>query len=140
MSSPKERTSKKTAPIIQDKLTYFNKDIINIGILLIFWVIFFRELFTGTSWFFGQSWLWDDFPYVFYPGKFLASVSLSNGIFPFWNPYSFGGMPFFADPQVAALYPFNYFLKYFVSNNFLSPLVVQNSLLLHYFICSIFCF
>jgi len=123
---------KKTEKVITDKLTYFSNDLINIGILFIFWLLFFRELFTGSAW------LWDDFPYVYYPGKVLAAVSLSNGIFPFWDPYQFGGMPFFADPQIAVLYPFNYILKYFVSADTLSPLVVQNSLLIHYFICSIF--
>ncbi|MEO8209912.1 MAG: YfhO family protein [bacterium] len=120
--------------IVSDYKDYFNKDWLNLLILAFVWFILFRELLFGTSW------LHDDFPYVYYPGKFLAAVSLADGVFPFWNPYSFSGMPFFADPQVAILYPFNFILKYFVSNSYLSPLSVQNSLVIHYLLLSIFCY
>ncbi|MDQ3019202.1 MAG: YfhO family protein [Bacteroidota bacterium] len=112
----------------------FNKNWLNLLILGFVWFILFRELL------FGNAWLHDDFPYVYYPGKFLAAVSLADGIFPFWNPYSFSGMPFFADPQVAILYPFNFVLKYFVSDSYLSPLAVQNSIVIHYLLLSIFCY
>jgi len=113
---------------------YFKNDWFNLLILFFICFLLFRDLITGSSW------LHDDFPYVYYPGKFLASVSLSNGVFPFWNPYSFGGMPFFADPQIAILYPFNFLLQFFVSNSYLSPLIVQISIVAHYFLLSIFCY
>ena len=112
----------------------FSNDKLNLLILLVFWFLLLRELLTGNAW------LADDFPYVYYPGKFLSAVSLSNGIFPFWNPFSFSGTPFFADPQIAVLYPFNYLLKFFVTNNTLSPLIIQNFLLIHYLLCSVFCY
>ena len=114
--------------------SFFENDKLNLLILFVFWFFLLRELITGSAW------LFDDFPYVYYPGKFLSAVSLSNGIFPFWNPYSFSGTPFFADPQIAVLYPFNFIMKYFVSNESLSPLVIQNFLLIHYFLCSVFCY
>ncbi len=100
-------------------------------ILLGFWIFLFRNLLTGASW------LYDDFPYVYYPGKVLAAVSLANGIMPFWNPYSFGGMPFLADPQIAVFYPVTYLLRFFVSGGMLSPLVVQISVLIHFLIVSV---
>lgn len=120
--------------IISEHRDYFNNNWINLAILFIVWIIIFRELL------FGNSWLHDDFPYVYYPGKFLAAVSLADGIFPFWNPYSFSGMPFFADPQIAILYPFNFILKYFVSDSYLSPLAVQNSIVFHFLLLSVFCY
>lgn len=120
--------------IISHSKDYFTNDWFNILLLALFWLVLFRELITGSAW------LHDDFPYVYYPGKFLAAVSLSDGIFPFWNPYSFSGMPFFADPQIAILYPFNYIFRFFVSDSYLSPLVVQNFIVLHYLLLSLFCY
>lgn len=118
-----------------DKLNkYLNSDWVYILLLLIFCILIFRELIIG------QSWLHDDFPYVYYPGKFLMAVSLANDIFPYWNPFAFSGTPFFADPQIGILYPLNYVMKYFVSNNSLNPLVVQNIIVLHFFLASVFAY
>ncbi|HMS64537.1 MAG TPA: YfhO family protein [Ignavibacteria bacterium] len=125
---------KRDIPRINNDFSFFENDKLNLAILFVFWFILLRELITGNAW------LFDDFPYVYYPGKFLSAVSLSNGIFPFWNPYSFSGTPFFADPQIAVLYPFNFLMKYFVSGESLSPLIIQNFLLIHYFLCSVFCY
>ncbi|MFC2092554.1 YfhO family protein [Bacteroidota bacterium] len=100
-------------------------------ILILFWVIFFRELLVGNAYIF------DDFLHQFYPQKFMSAVSLSNGEFPFWNPYTFGGMPFFAHIEIAVLYPVNILLVLFVKNGALSPLPIQISILGHYLLCSI---
>jgi hypothetical protein len=102
-----------------------------IFILVLFWIIFFRELLTGGAFIF------DDFLHQFYPQKFMSAVSLSNGEFPFWNPYTFGGMPFFAHIEIAVLYPVNLLLMLFVKNGELSPLPVQITILGHYLLCSI---
>lgn len=107
---------------------------VSLGILFLFWVIFFRQLISGGAF------LADDFIEQYYPGKTLAAVSLSKGIIPFWNPYTFSGMPFFADLQIAIFYPFNYILKFFVSGDHLSPVVLQFTIVLHYLLSSIFCF
>lgn len=130
--------AKKIKPILKTKSEPF-KDLlsnewISLGILLLFWIIFFRQLLTGGSY------LADDFIEQYYPGKSLSAISLSKGIIPFWNPYTFSGMPFFADLQVAIFYPFNYMLSFFVNGEHLSPLVLQVSIILHYLLCSIFCF
>jgi len=107
---------------------------LSLGILFVFWVIFFRQLISGGAF------LGDDFIEQYFPGKTLSAVSLSKGIIPFWNPYTFSGMPFFADLQIAVFYPFNYLLKFFVSGDHLSPVILQLSIILHYLLCSIFCF
>ena len=42
---------------------------------------------------------------AYYPRRVELSRSLSAGRFPLWNPYVFGGIPFFADPQSRVLDP-----------------------------------
>jgi len=80
---------------VKDNLSkYFSTDWVYFLLLILFSLIIFRNLITGTTW------LHDDFPYVYYPGKFLMAVSLANDIFPYWNPFAFSGTPFFADPQI----------------------------------------
>ena len=107
---------------------------ISLAILFVFWVIFFRLMITGAAF------IGDDFIEQYFPGKTLSAVSLSKGFIPFWNPFAFSGMPFFADLQVAIFYPFNYVLSFFVSGEHLSPLALQLSIILHYLMCSVFCF
>jgi hypothetical protein len=48
------------------------------------------------------------------PWRQFAFDQLRAGHFPLWNPYSFCGTPFFADPQSALLYPPNW-LNYFLA-------------------------
>ena len=110
----------------------FDNNYILLGILGVFWLIFFRELLSGNAY------LFDDFIEQYYPGKFMASVMLSKGVFPFWNPFVFSGVPFFADLQIAVLYPFNYILNFFVQNEKLSALAIQNTIVVHYLLTSIF--
>ena len=43
--------------------------------------------------------------FYFAPQAFFLDVSLRNGEFPLWNPLSYCGMPFFADPQASVCYP-----------------------------------
>jgi hypothetical protein len=120
---------KRTDPSAEE---FKQNDYIFLGILFLFWIVFFRELLTGSAY------LFDDFIEQYYPGKFMASVMLSKGIFPFWNPYIFSGMPFFADLQIAVMYPFNFILALFVKNDKLSALAIQNSIIFHYLIASVF--
>lgn len=130
--------AKSIKPILKTKSESF-KDLLSnewicLAILFVFWIIFFRQLISGTAF------IGDDFIEQYYPGKTLSAVSLSKGFIPFWNPYTFSGMPFFADLQIAIFYPFNYVLSFFVNGEHLSPVVLQVSIILHYLICSVFCF
>lgn len=62
-----------------------------------------------------------DIFYHYYPLRYFAQLQLSNGHFPFWNPYVFAGMPFQANIQTALFYPLNlifYFLPLKTSFNF----------------------
>lgn len=43
----------------------------------------------------------------FYYWKSFYKENISKGVIPFWNPYSFSGMPFLAHPSIAAFYPLN---------------------------------
>jgi hypothetical protein len=42
---------------------------------------------------------------TYLPRRVELTESIRSGRFPLWNPYVFGGMPFFADPQTRVLYP-----------------------------------
>lgn len=118
--------------LIDDGKSIFDNQYVPYVIIFIFWLIFFRELITGASW------LFDDFAHQYFPGKTLLAVSLSKGEFPFWNPYTFAGMPFFADIQIAILYPFNFLLSLFVNGERLAPIWLQLSIIIHYLLLSVF--
>ncbi|MGH2768310.1 MAG: hypothetical protein ACRDIF_05055, partial [Actinomycetota bacterium] len=44
-----------------------------------------------------------------YPWQTFITDSLRAGAFPFWDPYSFGGHPFFSNGQSAVIYPPRFF-------------------------------
>lgn len=48
-----------------------------------------------------------DVPTSYYPWDALARDLLHDGTFPAWNPYAYGGTPFFANLSVAWLSPFS---------------------------------
>jgi hypothetical protein len=83
---------------------------------------------------FGGKFLWEDFVEQEFPFRTLAASSLAQGILPHWNPYVFAGMPFLADVQIAFWYPVNLLQSLFVSDGYLSPLVMEWAILLHFFI------
>ncbi len=81
---------------------------------------------------FGGKFLWEDFVEQEFPFRTLAATSLAQGIIPQWDPYVFAGMPFIADVQVAFWYPFNMLQSLFVSGGYLSPVVMEWFILLHF--------
>lgn len=58
-----------------------------------------------------------------YPWQSFISRTLRDGSFPFWDPHSFGGYPFYANGQSAVLYPPRLF-----GAAFLSPSVTHDML------------
>lgn len=48
----------------------------------------------------------------FYPYRDMAADALAAGQVPLWNPYSFLGVPFLANPQAAVLYPLHWPLSW----------------------------
>lgn len=87
---------------------------------------------------FGNSYFWEDFLEFIYPTQSFAAKELAKGNIPFWNPFSFGGMPFFADLQVGFFYPFNRVLNLFLGNDYTLPIwILQFIIILHYFFAQI---
>jgi hypothetical protein len=66
----------------------------------------------------------------FYPWQVFMSRVLRDGHFPLWNPYSFGGTPFFANGQSGVLYPPRLALAYTVSPTRVHDLLLSTHLFL----------
>jgi hypothetical protein len=71
-----------------------------------------------------------------YPWQVFMSRQLRSGSFPLWNPYSFGGAPFFANGQNGVLYPPRLLLSYSVS----PPRVHDLLLVTHLFMAGVVMF
>jgi len=56
----------------------------------------------------------------FLPNRFFLAECLRNRIFPWWNPYSGLGIPFYADPQSGAFYPFTWIIGLVFGYDFFS--------------------
>ncbi len=97
-------------------------------------LVFFRGLFFSMA----RHWLWEDFLYFTYPARMFAAHSLSLGQFPFWNPFVFGGQPFFADIQTAVLYPFNLLHSVLAGGQNGSYILLEFIEALHFFFAAIF--
>jgi hypothetical protein len=50
---------------------------------------------------------------LFHPAAIHAADEIRSGHFPLWNPHTFGGAPFFANPQTAVLFPLTALLYVF---------------------------
>ena len=108
------------------------KDIYVIIFFAVITFLFFRELILQ------QKFLWADFVPYYYPVRNFAAVTLSNGIFPHWNPYILGGMPFLADIQTAIFYPLHLLLTIFVTEDKLPFVALEYILIFHYFMAGVF--
>jgi len=104
------------------KFSWWHVALIFLGLTLVF----------HSAILFGGKFLWEDFVEQEFPFRTLAASSLAEGIIPHWDPYVFAGMPFTADIQVAFWYPFNMLQSLFVSDGYLSPVVMEWFILLHY--------
>jgi hypothetical protein len=82
----------------------------------------------------GQSFLWEDFLYQWYPFRQFAASSMAQGEIPLWNPYNFNGMPFLADIQTQVFYLPLTALAFLVRNGRLDVLWLEAVNILHYLI------
>jgi hypothetical protein len=82
-------------------------------------LIFFWPVITQRAFF------WEDFIKQMYPYRLYNAVELRAGRLPFWNPYLFGGIPYFAMIDTAVLYPIDWLFIPFVQGNTLSFLLVE---------------
>lgn len=91
-------------------------------------VLFFHSQLLGDTYF------WEDFIEYVYPVQTFAANHLAQGTLPFWNPFTFNGMPFLADAQVGFFYPGNMLLALFASDGHLPVAALQFVVILHFFI------
>lgn len=71
------------------------------GYVLVSLFVFGRALFPPE----GQMIFGDDIHRSYFFFREFFNQSLSHGVFPWWNPYMFGGEPFIANPVVNIWYP-----------------------------------
>jgi len=83
----------------------------------------------------GEAFFWEDIVEYVYPTQNYAAKVSAVGEIPFWSPYLFNGMPFYADLQVGFFYPLNRIFTFFVKNDNILPIsVLQFVIILHFFI------
>lgn len=112
------------ARIFEQKRTY----LILLAVML--FLFFFEVIFK-------RGFFWEDFLEQNFPYRLFAARALADGVFPYWNPYIFGGLPFFADVQTGVLFPLNLILTIFVSGQWLSSYAVELFMILHLLIAGI---
>ena len=76
-------------------------------VLGVFFLIYYFDLLVGNVY------LWEDILEQMYPNLTFTLHSFKKGVFPFWTPYVFGGMPFFADVLTTIFYPPHWILFLF---------------------------
>ncbi len=87
---------------------------------------------------FQHSFFWEDFVEYVYPTQNFAAKSFARGEIPFWNSYSFGGMPFYSDIQVGFFYLFNRILTLFTfSDSNLPVFALELMIILHFLFAQI---
>jgi hypothetical protein len=94
-------------------------------------LFFFKDILLGNAY------LWEDFLYFSFPVRNFAATSLARGEFPLWNPYTFNGMPFFADIQTAVLYIPCLLLTFFVRDGYLNHYWLQLFMVFHYILAGV---
>ena len=96
-----------------------------IGLLVVIAIVFFNKVI------FGQAFFWEDLIYQEFPHRLFARDMLLSGQFPHWNPYTFGGMPFFAAIHTGVLYPSNLLLSLLPVSNDAFWYLLELGIILH---------
>jgi len=104
-----------------------------------FWLIVSFFIITTVIFFYGQLsgkyFFWEDFTEQVYPQQTFAAESFYHLEIPFWNPYTFCGMPFYSDLQVGFFYPLNRLsMLFFENDGKLSVWGLQFIIIIHFFI------
>ncbi|MCX7909677.1 MAG: YfhO family protein [Ignavibacteria bacterium] len=107
-----------------------------------FWLIFLIFVTTTLIFFHDQilykSFFWEDFVEYVFPVQSFSAKTFAKGEIPFWNPFTFAGMPFLADIQVGFFYFFNRVLSLFtLSGTNLPVLALEIIIILHFLISQI---
>lgn len=130
-----EKPIRRKPEIQKQGLNIFDIKIPYLAILILFVATTF--IFFGGQ-LFGDSFFWEDFAEQYFPWQSFAAREFASGILPFWNPFTFSGMPFLADLQTGFFYPLNRLTVLFLdSNGNLSVWGLQFIVILHYIIAQI---
>jgi len=129
MSKQKTQNEKQVENITEiKKLPFWGVALFGVATTL----IFFWSQLAGSAWF------WEDFVEYVLPIQVFAAREFAAGTVPFWNPYSFAGMPFLADVQVGFFYPLNRIFTLFTgSEENVSVWTLQFAVIFHFFISQI---
>ncbi len=117
---------------MNNKGTNLRNDLKAIIILLLLNIIFFIPIILR------KGFLWEDFLYQNYPYRIFSATAFHGKAFPFWNPYVFGGLPFFADVQAGVLYPFSILTGLLAGGKSLSYYSVEMLAIFHIFMAGSF--
>ena len=97
-------------------------------------IFFYEQIFGGMH--FWATFM-SDFNELHIPFQTFIQDSIRQGQIPFWNPYTFGGMPFLADIQVGFFYPFNLILSLFAPHHGLPVKAMEFQIIFHFLIAQI---
>ncbi|MGD1045950.1 MAG: YfhO family protein [Bacteroidota bacterium] len=98
-------------------------------------MIFFRaQLFEGYYFWTG---LYSDFAEMHLPRQMFAAKYLRDFSLPFWNPYTFGGMPFLAEPEVGFFYPPTIIMNLLSLPGHLPVMELQLAIMFHFLLAGI---
>ncbi len=125
----REQVRASKTPNVMAKLFSQNRTYV-ILLLLLLCFFFFEILFK-------RGFFWEDFLEQNFPYRLFAARALADKVFPYWNPYIFGGLPFFSDVQTGVLFPLNLLLTIFVAGRWLSSYLVEIFMILHLLIAGI---
>lgn len=85
-------------PALDRRSHWLAATILALFVLLLYYPLLFTNRVLASG----------DLLLYFYPYRDYAAAALRNGQLPLWNPYIFLGVPFFANPQAAVLYPLHW--------------------------------
>jgi hypothetical protein len=126
-----QKNSENKKGIIEQKQSSKFSTGIYIALLLFICVVFFHKVVFGIGNF------WEDLVYQEFPHRIFARDCLLHFSFPHWNPYTFGGMPFFAATHTGILYPTNLLLSFLPLGRGAFWYALELSIVLHIFIAGI---
>jgi hypothetical protein len=101
-----------------------------VAALALFWLVLFYNVLTG-----GKN-LWEDVALLEYPYRFFTRMAFFQFEFPHWNPFTFGGMPFFAT-NAGVLYPVNFLLTLLPVSDAAFWRLLQTAIVFHVLIAGV---
>lgn len=131
MAKKKQQSKQKASPQQSKKKKEFSFENLPkwlpFAVFAVTTLIYFLPQITGSAWF------WDDFLEQAYTRYSFAAYHLSNFSIPYWDPFTYSGIPFIAQTQTAYFYPANWLLALFVEDKHVPAYILQFLQILHFF-------